>query len=314
MPKVSVIIPVYNAEKYLRECIDSVLAQTFVDFEVLLINDGSTDGSGKICDEYAKKDKRIKVFHQENGGVSSARNLGLDNAKGEWITFVDSDDWIGENYFKCLSDSFNEKVDLIFLNYTKTNNTKNVVFPIKTLYKNHFLKLYTIHPHFFSPWAKFFKRKIIVNNHLRFDEKLDYGEDNIFNCEFLIYTNYIYLYGQQFYYQRVVEDSLSSARPYLPNDKYKYERLYEVLEKLNLPFDIIEKNIYPSVSRYFNSIIHSDNNVWRKYLLSHRLLKKYKKAFINDLKESDGRGKYLSHLLKYNLYFIFVFILNLKNE
>src|SRR5690606_22590995 len=94
MPKVSVIIPVYNTENYLRECLDSILAQTFTDFEVLLINDGSTDSSGKICDEYAEKDSRIKVFHKENGGVSSARNLGLDNAKGEWICFVDSDDEI----------------------------------------------------------------------------------------------------------------------------------------------------------------------------------------------------------------------------
>src|SRR5690606_27273688 len=115
MPKVSVIIPVYNAEKYLRECIDSVLAQTFDDFELLLINDGSTDGSGKICDEYAQKDARVKVFHKENGGVSSARNLGLDNAKGEWITFIDSDDWIGENYFYCLTLN-NENVGLILLN------------------------------------------------------------------------------------------------------------------------------------------------------------------------------------------------------
>ena len=86
IPKISVIIPVYNAEKTLHRCIDSILAQTFSDFEVLLIDDGSKDKSGEICDEYARKDSRIKVCHKENGGVSSARNMGLDNAKGEWIS------------------------------------------------------------------------------------------------------------------------------------------------------------------------------------------------------------------------------------
>ena len=89
---VSCIIPVYNTQKYLHRCIESVLAQTFTDWEMLLIDDGSTDASGSICDEYAVKDKRIRVFHKENGGISSARNVGLNYAQGEWIFFVDSDD------------------------------------------------------------------------------------------------------------------------------------------------------------------------------------------------------------------------------
>ena len=93
-PKISVIVPVYKAEKYLHRCVDSILSQTFTDFELILVNDGSPDNCGAICDEYAQKDNRVRVFHKENGGVSSARNLGLDNAKGEWITFVDSDDWL----------------------------------------------------------------------------------------------------------------------------------------------------------------------------------------------------------------------------
>lgn len=87
-PKISVIVPVYNAEKYLNRCIDSILAQTFTDFELLLINDGSKDKSGEICDEYSKKDIRVKVFHKENGGASSARNVGLDNARGGIYMFL----------------------------------------------------------------------------------------------------------------------------------------------------------------------------------------------------------------------------------
>ena len=89
---ISIIVPVYNSEQTLHRCIDSILVQTYRNFELLLINDGSKDRSGEICDEYARKDSRIKVFHKENGGVSSARNVGLDNARGEWITFSDSDD------------------------------------------------------------------------------------------------------------------------------------------------------------------------------------------------------------------------------
>ena len=91
---ISVIVPVYNSEQTLNRCIDSILGQTYRNFELLLINDGSMDRSGEICDEYAQQDSRVKVFHKENGGVSSTRNVGLDNARGEWITFCDSDDTV----------------------------------------------------------------------------------------------------------------------------------------------------------------------------------------------------------------------------
>ena len=99
MPKLSVIVPVYNTEKYLRECIDSILAQTFTDFELILVDDGSTDSSGAICDEYAGKDPRIQVIHQENGGVTRARKAAMRVAKGSWVSFIDSDDWIDSAMF-----------------------------------------------------------------------------------------------------------------------------------------------------------------------------------------------------------------------
>lgn len=99
---ISVIVPVYNVEPYLRKCLDSILAQTYQDLEILIIDDGSTDGSGKICDEYPEKDERIRVFHTENKGLSAARNLGLDNATGDWIGFIDSDDWIEPDMYEVL--------------------------------------------------------------------------------------------------------------------------------------------------------------------------------------------------------------------
>lgn len=126
-PAISMIVPVYNTELYLHRCIDSILSQTFTDFELLLIDDGSTDRSGEICDEYAGKDKRVRVFHKENGGVSSARNLGLDEARGEWIAFVDSDDWVSTKLLEFLfSEAEKGKHDLVFCNYAEVY-TKQIV-------------------------------------------------------------------------------------------------------------------------------------------------------------------------------------------
>ena len=126
-PKISVIVPVYNVEKYLRRCIDSILSQTFSDFELLLIDDGSKDKSGEICDEYAAKDARVRVFHKENGGVSSARNLGLDNAKGDWITFSDSDDELLPDAFEAVCGYMHEGIDMIKTGYQILNEHNQIM-------------------------------------------------------------------------------------------------------------------------------------------------------------------------------------------
>lgn len=113
MPKISVIVPVYNVEKVICKCVDSVLSQTFEDFELLLIDDGSSDRSGAICDAYATQDNRIRVFHKKNGGVSSARNYGLSRGRGDYLVFLDSDDWIDKDFFATISRYFNQ-FDMIF--------------------------------------------------------------------------------------------------------------------------------------------------------------------------------------------------------
>ena len=109
---ISIIVPIYNAEQYLHRCIDSILHQNYTDFELLLIDDGSKDASGAICDEYAAKDTRVRVFHKENGGVSSARNLGLDNAQGEYITFCDADDYVDQEWLAAYRDAIAGDIDL----------------------------------------------------------------------------------------------------------------------------------------------------------------------------------------------------------
>ena len=103
--KISVLIPVYNTEKYLRECVDSTISQTYSQLEIILVDDGSADNSGKICDEYAQNDKRVKVIHKPNGGLSSARNVGIDKATGEYIAFVDSDDYLKKDYVEKLLET-----------------------------------------------------------------------------------------------------------------------------------------------------------------------------------------------------------------
>ena len=100
--KISVIVPVYNVEKYLTKCVDSIMNQTYKDLEIILVDDGSTDNSGKICDEYVKKDKRFKVIHKKNGGLSDARNVGIKNSTGEYLSFIDSDDYIDNDMIECL--------------------------------------------------------------------------------------------------------------------------------------------------------------------------------------------------------------------
>ena len=123
---ISVIVPVYNVERYLRQCIESITNQSYKNLQIILIDDGSKDNSGKICDEYAEKDKRVEVIHKENTGVSAARNTGLDNAKGEWITFVDADDWVEKNFCEILIKKATEnESDCIACGYNKVycNNT-----------------------------------------------------------------------------------------------------------------------------------------------------------------------------------------------
>ena len=188
---VSIIIPVYNSEKYLQACLDSVLSQTFTDFEVLLVDDGSKDGSGVICDAYAAKDSRIRVLHKENGGVSSARNHGIDNARGEFIVFADSDDRMTNVYLEHLMQS---DADLVLSGVQKFGEKDTVRMPARrddfgidgiavhwnTPAEMNYLYCYT--------WAKRFRTDIIRAHGIRFDESLFFSEDMCFNMRYYYYA------------------------------------------------------------------------------------------------------------------------------
>lgn len=205
MPKISVIVPIYNSEKYIQRCLDSILAQKYTDFELLLINDGSTDSSGKICDDYARTDSRIKVFHKENGGVSSARNVGLENIHGEWICFVDSDDWVSENYLYNLISIVHDQVDLVisFAHFVNHPNPERFSYSdsiikanqIDSLFSNYDLSWRT------SPWAKLFRSSIVQDYRMRFVDGMHIGEDAQFLYNYIsCCENEIRISSKQDYY------------------------------------------------------------------------------------------------------------------
>lgn len=189
---ISIIAPVYNVEKYIRRCIDSIIGQTYKDWELLLVDDGSPDKSADICDKYALKDPRIKVFHKVNGGVSSARNLGLAEATGEYITFIDTDDWFDCHCLDiCNKEIHSNNLDVfqfrckkvnssgIVIRYDKRGNT-NVCDPEGFIEEcMNFGLQYTV-------WCSVIRTSILKENHICFDERMAYNEDNKFFLEAML--------------------------------------------------------------------------------------------------------------------------------
>lgn len=234
-PKISVIVPVYNVEKYLPRCIDSILSQTFTDFELLLIDDGSPDNSGNICDEYALKDKRVRVFHKPNGGVSSARNLGIERTLGEWITFIDADDYIEQDFLSIPEDAIE---DLLIQNYKVLKNGSDSCFDFERvcISQSQILPLLNenlVKRIFRVPWAKFFKKTIIEENEIRFLHDVKIGEDSLFMLDYLFYVNsvrylssgiYIYIKGENETINKY-EQSVYQCIKYLRVLMDKYEKL-----------------------------------------------------------------------------------------
>lgn len=188
---ISIIVPIYKAEKYIHRCIDSILTQNHTDFELLLVDDGSPDNCGAICDAYAARDSRVRVFHKENGGVSSARNLGLDHAQGEWITFVDSDDWLETEFLERLVAA--PESDLVVGGCYRTSG-KNEPLSDAHYVKDSvasFLELYLDKLLLRTPWGKLYRRCLFEDNHIRFNKDIRFGEDTLVVFEYLCHCDNI---------------------------------------------------------------------------------------------------------------------------
>lgn len=210
-PLITVIVPVYKVEKYLNRCVDSILAQTYTNFECILVDDGSPDKSPVICDEYAKKDNRVRVIHKVNGGVSSARNAGLDAAKGEWVCFVDSDDWVEKNYLEVMTSAAGKyKCDLVVCGINEQLKSgkfiKRSYFSKNYLCKSHseVLKIFcflrkkpenvsSLH----SPFNKLYKSSLL--NGVRFRTDIKMGEDYLFNLAYFDTDGSMFLLSECLY-------------------------------------------------------------------------------------------------------------------
>lgn len=286
--KISIIIPIYNSEKYLRECLDSVIAQTYSDFEALLINDGSKDSSGNICDEYAAKDTRFRVFHKANGGVSSARNLGLQHAKGEWVSFVDSDDRLNEKYIEELHNStIYDSVDLVVQGYTAigVEKQRKVSFGNDRVSSSDYEKLFEEKEIFKYgyPFSKLFKNRIIRENKLRFPELYSFAEDLSFFLVYLQFCDQIKFDDLYNYYYISHPNSLSKS---VKKPEEYWERFID--------FKSILKEFYPDV---FQEVFFSG----RRYIIFNKsvggaLFYYVQSLYLNKNVSKEDRLKYLSKI------------------
>lgn len=286
LPIISIIVPVYNAEKWLNRCVDSILVQTLSDFELLLVDDGSTDNSSAICEEYAVRDSRVRVFHKNNGGVSSARNLGLENAVGEWVTFCDSDDYVSPSWLQnyCLKENSDKSVICQGLVKFSHNDINNIEFAGE--YRGAcegdackvldvlFIKgmLGWIH-------IKAFQLSKIKERYVTFDENQKFREDEKFFLEYLRPTDKLILYDMAGYFYQVT-------------DTNKYEDW-----KCTLDFS---RCIYNNVNR----LGFKSGNVLRTYFANE-----YKTTLLRYIQINDGEHLFdeLLELIREEYRYIHIF-------
>lgn len=202
MPLISIIIPIYNGEKYLSKCLDSILAQRFTDFELLLINDGSVDSSLEICRRYATNDERIRIFDIPNGGVSAARNLGIANAKGEWVMFIDADDWVEQRLLE-LGLPYFDSHDLIVIGtqieHRASDNICNKQFR-ESKNRDEYLKDLIVRNARVSPWCIFIRRSLYVDNNLSFNTTYNFGEDWLMMIELAVHARKVKVINDEYMY------------------------------------------------------------------------------------------------------------------
>ena len=206
---ISVIIPAYNIAPYIERCIRSILTQTYTDLEILVVNDGSTDETPEICDRLALEDKRIRVFHKQNGGVSSARNLALANAKGEYISMIDGDDWIEPNLFEhAITELNNSNAQVFMFEYFIDSDKSSICHCVKNdsygIIDTELAIINTISSNNRFLWSKIFKAELIKNT--IFDENIILGEDTLFICEIISRANKV-VYSPNVYYHYIIREN-----------------------------------------------------------------------------------------------------------
>lgn len=321
---ISIIVPVYNVEKYLTKCIDSILSQTYTDWELILIDDGSIDQSGKICDEYICKDSRIKTTHKKNEGVSRARNTGIALAKGEYICFIDSDDWIDPTY---LEDFKVQEQQCDFYFSGALYDTYDKVYSYKKYTEKYCQNRYEIKEEFFNqdllsngyPWGKLYKTQIIKDNKLRFNENLAINEDHIFVFQYFTCINTLYITNTAGYHYTVFDNSgrkLSSKINSYTELKSASEQFNSIINQLKSLWNLSQEE-YKILSKIF--VISKRLSAFRSLILLKE--RQYFKEEVNYWNKStymgyNGQEKIIILILKskfipikyYLCHFIFMII------
>ena len=316
-PKISVIVPVYKVEEYLPRCIDSILSQSFTDFELILVDDGSPDNCGKICDEYAQKDSRVRVFHKPNGGVSSARNLGLDNAYGKWISFIDPDDYVDADYLYELFSTLEEyNTDFVATVEYKVQVECNTTY----LSSEDFSLLFTDYKFDNGPGpvGKLFKADILAHNNVRFKLKVHSGEDSIFVYQYLLgIKDIVLIFSDKYHYDQTRPNSLSKSIPSYESTfigKQEFDRTYVLMKtKMRLNNDSIcnlNRTSIAFTDRVLKSIIRIPNRKDRVKKLSELDLSFYNKNKI----PGTWKEAFLTFLLKKRLFYLYDILMSLRKK
>ncbi len=301
---ISIIIPVYNSERYLRRCINSILFQTISDFELLLINDGSTDLSLDICNEYAELDSRVKVFSKPNGGVSSARNYGMCHSQGDWITFCDSDDCVDKNWLSLFVENISQESSLIvqfykILGMENSPFSHDIIFyddiyvGLCEMYKKNILGYV---------WNKLFNAQIINSNHIRFNEMFYFREDEDFVLKYLRYIDCLTIVNDAAYNYNMPDLSTK----YLSADNFyaslsMFSSIRKLIKNVN---DRIYLRYLMELTNAFFATFNNESVSNKECITRINLYKKNIWCALSIL-EVSLITKVLLHLPSYILYYIF---------
>lgn len=234
---ISIIVPVYNAEKTLTRCIESIINQSYACWELFLINDGSTDSSPRICEEFAERDNRIKVISKVNGGVSSARNAALSLVTGEWLTFVDSDDWVEESYLENLLKYVSDTVDLVISYATICDGRSSFreKYSSRMITRDSFEEMFMYNDMNWhtSPWGKLYRMTIIRQEKLNFCEGMHIGEDALFLYSFMLVSRNIFITEHtDYHYYAFMNGSLTKRINTLHSELLSFQNIRYIVNRL----------------------------------------------------------------------------------
>ena len=319
---ISVIVSIYNMDRYLNKCIESLINQSYKDYEILLVDDGSTDNSGKTCDDWETKEEKIRTIHKQNGGISSARNCGIRHAYGEWIIFPDPDDWVEPDYLKKLLDIQKQNdADLSICGHFFSDKIWNENAKPEIMNTEKAME-YLMYPNSFSgyAWNKLYSLDIIKKNNLSFDEELETIQDLHFNVQYFQFCNKIAYDPEPLYHYVIHDSSVSSVNSPQITKKVKgvvtYERIAELLHD---KYPICEEMAYASlcVLCLKNIIIYYRFSINNKkiLLLLKNSFEKYKEFFYR-CKVYTKKGKKFSNLVGFSprLYYYLIMIYKKVNR